>query len=167
VWDEVVRPVLAALGRRWGDGGPPGELEHLFYEVVMAALIRATPLVCEPRNPRPVLLTCVPDEQHTLPLYGLAATLARRGIGTRMLGAAVPVDALHAAIRRIAPAAVVLWAQLPGNADPALMVTTPRGRQRSRLFLGGPGWSAIDAAAGLVLTAELGPAADDIETAVL
>lgn len=163
VWDDVVRPVLAAVASRWT---PTGELEHLLYECVLAALIKATPLVTAPRNPRPVLLACVPGERHTLPLYGLDATLAGRGLGTRMLGAAVPGDALAAAIRRTAPAAVVLWAQSPRNADPAL-VSMPRGRQRTRVFLGGPGWRAPEVDRALALADGMGAAADDVERAVL
>jgi DNA-binding transcriptional MerR regulator len=167
VWDEVVRPVLAAIAHRWTQADASLELEHLLYECVQAALIRATPLVSAPRNPRPVLLACVPGEQHTLPLHGLVATLAARGVGTRMLGAAVPADALTSAIRRTAPAAVVLWAQLPRNADPALVAAAPKGRQRTRLFLGGPGWRALDIDQRHALADGMGPAADDIERAVL
>jgi hypothetical protein len=166
VWDDVVRPVLAAIAQRWAHSGTAAETEHLLYECVLAALIRATPLVTAPRNPRPVLLACAPGELHTLPLHGLDATLACRGLGTRMLGPAVPADALAAAIRRMSPAAVVLWAQLPRNADPSLM-TVPKGRQRTRLFLGGPGWAAVDVDPRSALPDGIGPAADDIENAVL
>lgn len=167
VWDDVVRPVLAAVMQRWTTTGASIEMEHLLYECVLAALIRATPLVTQPRNPRPVLLACAPEEQHTLPLHGLVATLAARGIGTRMLGPALPADALASAIRRTAPAAVVLWAQLPRHADPALVAAAPRGRQRSRVFLGGPGWHALDLDPHYALADGMGPAADDIERAVL
>jgi DNA-binding transcriptional MerR regulator len=167
VWDDVIRPVLGALGRRWGGAGSSTELEHLLYECVHAALIRATPLVSRPRNPRPVLLAGAPGEQHTLALYGLMATLAHRGVGTRMLGANVPAAALAGAIRRTSPAVVVLWAQLPGNADPALVLASPRSRQRTRLFVGGPGWRVVDLDSSLVLPDGIGPAADDIENAVL
>ncbi len=167
VWDDVVRPVLGALHRRWSGGGSAAELEHLLYECVLAALIRATPLVSHPRNARPVLLACVPGEQHTLPLHGLAATLACRGVGTRMLGPAVPATALAAAIRRTAPAAVVLWAQLPRHADPALAGSASRGRHRTRWFLGGPGWQVMDLDPRLLLADALGQAADDVEQAVL
>jgi transposase-like protein len=168
VWDDVVRPVLAAIAQRWTHSGAAAELEHLMYECVLAALIRATPLVSAPRNPRPVLLACVPGEQHTLPLHGLDATLACRGLGTRMLGPAVPVDALAAAIRRTSPAAVVLWADVPANADPALVAAAARRRQRTRLFLGGPGWQSLDVVApGHALPDGIGPAADAIENAVL
>jgi transposase-like protein len=166
VWDDVVRPVLAAIAQRWTHSGAT-ELEHLMYECVLAALIRATPLVNAPRNPRPVLLACVPGEQHTLPLHGLDATLAGRGIGTRMLGPAVPAGALVAAVRRTSPAAVVLWAHLPANADPALVTATPRRRQRTRLFLGGPGWQALHVDPRHALPDGIGRAADDIENAVL
>jgi DNA-binding transcriptional MerR regulator len=167
VWDEVVRPVLAAIAHRWTQAGASVELEHLLYECVLAALIRATPLVSAPRNPRPVLLACVPGELHTLPLHGLVATLAARGVGTRMLGPAVPADALASAIRRTSPAAVVLWAQLPRNADPALLAAAPRGRQRTRLFLAGPGWRALDVDPRHAVADGMGPAADEIERAVL
>jgi hypothetical protein len=165
-WDEVVRPVLGAIAQRWAHAGAAIETEHLLYECVLAALIRATPLVTDPCNPRPVLLAAAPGEQHTLPLYGLVATLAARGVGTRMLGPALPVDALAAAIRRLAPAAVVVWAQLPRHADPALPGALPHRRTRARLFLGGPGWRALDLDPGLALADGLGPAADDIASAV-
>jgi MerR family transcriptional regulator, light-induced transcriptional regulator len=167
VWDEVIRPVVAALGRRWGCPGSPVELEHLLDECVRSALIRATPLVLRPRNPRPVLLAAAPGERHTLALYGLAATLADRGLGTRMLGAAVPADALAGAIRRASPAAVVLWADLSCHADPALVTVPPRSRQHTRLFVAGPGWRVAGLDPALVLPDGIELAADDIENAVL
>lgn len=170
-WDEVVRPVLGAIARCsspttppkcWTDAGMSMETEHLLYECVLASLIRATPLVTEPCNPRPVLLAAAPGEQHTLPLHGLVATLAARGVGTRMLGPALPVDALASAVRRLAPGAVVVWAQLPRHADPALLTCLPHRRNRTRLFLGGPGWRALDLDPRLALADGLGCAADAV-----
>ena len=46
------------------------------------------------RSPR-TLLACADEEQHSLPLEALAAALAERGIGARLLGARVPPDALR------------------------------------------------------------------------
>jgi DNA-binding transcriptional MerR regulator len=165
-WDEVVRPVLGAIAQRWAHAGMSMETEHLLYECVLAALIRATPLVTEPCNPRPVLLAAAPGEQHTLPLHGLVATLAARGVGTRMLGPALPADALTSAIRKLAPAAVVVWAQLPRHADPALLTCLPHRRSRTRLLLGGPGWRVLDLDPRLALADGLGPAADAVVGAV-
>jgi hypothetical protein len=107
-------------------------------------MIGATPMVTAPRNPRPVLLCCAPGEQHSLPLYVLRAALAREGIGTQMLGAALPATALATAIRRTGPAAVAVWAQLPGLARAELFEEVPRTRQRVRLFACGPAWYTTD-----------------------
>lgn len=139
-WDDVVRPVLAALASRWEQSGECVEVEHLVHECTLAAMVGATPLVTAPRNPRPVLLCCAPEEQHSLPLYVLRAALAQAGIGTQMLGAALPVIALAAAVRRTGPAAVAVWAQLPQHASAAVFEQVPRTRQRVRLFACGPGW---------------------------
>jgi MerR family transcriptional regulator, light-induced transcriptional regulator len=143
-WNEVVRPVLAAVACRWEQSGEYVEVEHLVHECALAAMIAATPLVIAPRNPRPVLLSCVPDERHSLPLYVLRAALAGIGIGTQMLGAALPVDALASAVRRTAPVAVALWAQLPRHAWTAVFDALPKTRQPVRLFACGPGWFATD-----------------------
>lgn len=140
VWDDVLRPVLAALASRWEQSGECVEVEHLVHECALAALIGATPVVTAPRNPRPVLLCCAPDEQHSLPLYVLRAALAQAGIGAQMLGAALPTTALAAAVRRTGPAAVAVWAQLPRHAQAAVFTEVPRTRQRVRLFACGPGW---------------------------
>jgi DNA-binding transcriptional MerR regulator len=140
VWDTVIRPVLTSVAGRWEHSGELVEVEHLLQECALAALIGATPLVTAPRNARPVLLCCVPDERHSLPLYVLRAALAGRGIGTALLGAALPMDALAAAVRRTVPAAVALWAQLPRYAWAAVFDHIPPTRALVRLFACGPGW---------------------------
>ncbi|GGS23547.1 MerR family transcriptional regulator [Actinokineospora fastidiosa] len=166
VWDDVIRPVLAAVGGRSLYAGDCVEVEHLVTECAMAAMIRATPLVTAPRNPRPVLLGCTPDELHSLPLYVLRAALARRGLGTRMLGSAVPLPALIAAVRRTAPAAVALYAQVRAHADVTTLVHLPRTRQRVRLFACGPGWHGLDLPARVERLDDLACAVDRIESFV-
>jgi hypothetical protein len=163
-WDEVIGPVLGVTAQRWEHSGVGVEFERLLHECVLTALVRATPPVLAARNPRPVLLACVPGERHSLPLRVLIAELAVRGVATRMFGAALPAEALAAAIRRTAPAAVVLWAQLAQYADPSLVGKLPRTRQRFRLFLAGPGWPAQSR---YRLADRVGPAVDEIERVVL
>jgi transposase-like protein len=165
-WDGVVRPVLGAVATRWEHSGAGVEVSHLFQECVLAAMLRATPPVPSPRNHRPVLLAAMPQEWHNLPMYPLAAELAARGVDVRQLGAALPIDALHAAVRRTAPAAVVLWAQLPRCADPAVLSSLPRPRQQVRLFAGGPGWERGVVPAGVERLGELAAAVDAVERAV-
>lgn len=165
-WNAVIRPVLAALTERWEGSGVGVEASHLLRECVVGALHRLTPPVSSPRNPRPALLACVPDEQHSLPLYALASELARRSVGVRMFGAALPGEALAAAMKRIGPSAVLLWAQLPRNADPALFHELPKTRQRARLLVAGPGWHPVDLPRPVELVGSLEAAADRIEEIV-
>ena len=165
-WDEVVRPVMAAIAARWEHSGAGVEVSHLVEECVLAAVVRATPVVTDPRNHRPVLLACMPDERHDLPLYPLAAVLAQRGVGVRQLGAALPADALASAVRRTAPAAVVLWAQLPRYADPGVVTALPRTRQQVRVFAGGPGWERGVVPQPAERISDLAAAADAVERSV-
>ncbi|MBP2322545.1 transposase-like protein [Kibdelosporangium banguiense] len=162
-WDRVVRPVLTAVAGRWAHSGACVEVEHLLNECVLAAMIAATPLLGPARNARPVLLSCAPEERHSLPLYVLRAALARREVGTQMLGAALPVNALAAAVRRTGPAAVVLWAQQPRYGDPEVFSHVPRTRQRVRLFGCGPGWAAVRLPSQVQRLGALADAVDKIE----
>jgi DNA-binding transcriptional MerR regulator len=166
VWDNVIRPVLAAVAARWEHSGEYVEVEHLVHECTLAAMIGATPLVTAPRNPRPVLICCVPDERHSLPLYVLRAGLAGRGIGTQLLGAALPVDALASAVRRTAPAAVALWAHLPRYAWGAVFDHIPKTRQPVRLFACGPGWFATELPSRVERLDDLRTAIDRIEALI-
>jgi hypothetical protein len=141
-WDEVVRPVLGAVGTRWADTTTGVEVEHLVTACVSAvfgALLSGTGE--DARDARPVLLAAVPGEQHTLPILALAAALRVHGVAHRYLGADLPADALAAAARRTAPVAVVLWSLQPETADPRVLAAMPRTRPRFRTFAAGPGWA--------------------------
>jgi hypothetical protein len=89
----------------------------------------------------------VPGEQHVLALEALNATLGEQGLPARMLGAAVPAEALLSAVDRLGPAVVVLWAQTRSTASLPLARHLAdrrwgvRGARREPLVvLGGPGW---------------------------
>ncbi len=140
-WDQIARPVLNAIAGRWARTGAGVEIEHLLSACLTRVLDDAATVVAVPRNPRPVMLACVADETHTLPLSALAAALAEHGIASHLLGAALPATALHAAVRRTAPSAVLLWAQAPTAQLHDLLTHVPRIRPGCRWFVGGPGWS--------------------------
>ena len=162
-WTGVIEPVLSALGARWRGASAGAEVEYLLAECVFAALVRATPVLDEPRNTRPVLLACVPDERDSMPLYALTAALSGRRIGAQLFGAPLPAEVLAVAVRRSAPAAVVLWAHRRGMADTRLFTRISRGRQRSRLFACGPGWDPAGLPDKVELLQDLPAAADRIE----
>ncbi|WP_370946494.1 MerR family transcriptional regulator [Amycolatopsis sp. cg5] len=164
-WEGVVEPVLSALGARWrgASGGAGAEVEYLLAECVYAALVRATPVLAAPRNHRPVLLTCVPDERDTMPMYALAACLAARTLGAQLFGVPLPAEVLAVAVRRSSPAAVVLWAQRKGIADPRLFARISRGGSRGRLFAAGPGWDRASLPGNVEHLDDVAAAADRVE----
>jgi DNA-binding transcriptional MerR regulator len=151
-WQEVMVPTLHAVGRKWASSGDRYvEVEHLLSWHVSTVLRRHTPSVARrdvaPAT-GPVVLACAPGEQHTLPIEALNAALGELGLPTRMFGAAVPGEALTAAVQRLGPTAVFLWAQARSTASLPLarhVAGTSWGvkgaRRRPQVVLGGPGWS--------------------------
>jgi MerR family transcriptional regulator, light-induced transcriptional regulator len=164
-WDEVARPVLVAVAERWEYTGAGVEIEHLLSGCVLAAFgARVTGSAGTGR--KPVLLAGMPGEQHVLPTVALAAALSEHGVGCLLLGADLPLPALQAAVRRTAPAAVVLWSQLARSADVEVLRALPRTRPRFRTYVGGPGWSEVALPAPVVGLESLGSACSEISGAV-
>jgi MerR family transcriptional regulator, light-induced transcriptional regulator len=145
-WEDVLRPVLGGIAQRWVETGEGIETEHLLSDCVTGVFTALATTLLAPassrlRAQRPVLLAGMAGDQHRLPLVVLAATLAQRGVMSRSLGADLPGEALVAAIRRTAPAAVLLWSQLAESADTDVLTSLPRTRPSFRTFVAGPGWS--------------------------
>ena len=139
-WERLAVPVLTAVGERTATSGTCIEVEHLLSTQLLAALAARVSRLAEPLNARTVLLACADDEEHSLPLYALAAALAERGVRTTMLGARTPPPALADAISRIGPAAAFVWSQTAATGDPAKLEGLARQRPPLRLITAGPGW---------------------------
>ena len=136
-WIRLICPVLRDIGRRHARTGQYVETERLLSREVSAALA----LTRRPDGPTAVLLACTAQEQHSLPLEALAASLAARGARSRMLGSQVPEAALEAAVTRTGPRAVVLWAHTPSTASIAQLRAVSAARPRPVLVAAaGPGW---------------------------
>jgi hypothetical protein len=138
-WDELIRPALRALGQLPDRGGHSIAVEHLLSRAVCEAFAAV------PRPPvrRPVgtLLACAAAEDHTLPLHAVAAALAEAGADCCFLGARTPTTALNSAIRRIGPAVVVVWSQIPATANPEHLPSPVAARAGVRCVAAtGPGW---------------------------
>jgi MerR family transcriptional regulator, light-induced transcriptional regulator len=139
-WERLAVPVLIAVGERTATTGTCIDVEHLLSTQLLAALAARVGRLAEPVNARTVLLACADDEEHSLPLYALAAALAERDVRTTMLGARTPPPALADAISRIGPAAAFVWSQTAATGDPAKLEGLARQRPPLRLFTAGPGW---------------------------
>ena len=159
-WEELVRPVLVAIGQRWAQTARGVEVEHSFSAVLLGALATHSAQLQRPRNGRPALLASVPDELHDLPLAVLQAALTDLGIRSHLLGARTPQAAVNDAVVRLGPPVVFLWAQMPGPSAPEL----PAVRPAPLLLVGGPGWTDIPEQAQHV--ADLGDAVGAVRTAM-
>ncbi len=164
-WEQLVAPVLVAVGERWRATGAGVEVEHALTESVLQCLRGVAGGLRHPRNSRPVLLAAAEDEHHGLPLHVLTAALAEQGVASRLLGVRVPRAALAAAVRRSGPAVVFVYAHLRVR-QPEQLDELPRLRPSPLLLLGGPGWSGVDTPPGVERVDDLPGAVDRIVTAV-
>lgn len=151
-WEEVMTPTLRAVGRKWESSGDRYvEVEHLLSWHVSTVLrhvyVCSVAAAAGRQDAAPMILACLPGEQHTLPLEALNAALAECGVPTLMLSGAVPGEALEEAVRRVGPAGVALWAQSRSTASLplALHIASARwgvrgARRHSPVLLCGPGW---------------------------
>ncbi len=141
-WDHLLVPVLVGVGRQWENSGRGVEVEHVLSESITSALTGVVARMHRPLNPRPVLLACADEEMHSLPLFAVAAGLAERHVGSRVLGARVPREALVAAIRRTGPAVVLVWSTMPGPDGSDRLEDLPSLRPAPLVLAAGPGWDA-------------------------
>ena len=144
-WTRVICPAMRHIDERNDATGRYVDTEHMLSTAVTAVLAR----IARPSARPNVLLACVPEEQHTLPLEALAAALAEAGQPCLALGARVPVTALTDAISRTGPDAVVLWAHLPVGQAPLEAVLSARPRA-AVIAACGPGWSTTDLVPGIL-----------------
>jgi DNA-binding transcriptional MerR regulator len=117
-WTEVIVPLLFLVGDEWEADGSGIEVEHMLSEIIKRILREGIAEIKKPVNAQPVLLAAVVEEMHSLALHALAAALAEKQIETFFLGARTPLEAISGMIKRSAPPAVFLWAQLSKNCDP-------------------------------------------------
>lgn len=162
-WQSVIAPLLHKVGQRWADTGDEIEVEHLLSEVLKKVL--HTPAISKPVNSRPVVLACVGEEHHSLALHALAAALAERKIESYFLGSRTPLEALCQVVKRSAPPAIFLWAQLPENGEVKYFQSIPKVRPAPRIVLGGPGWSR-DECSSVTFADDLSTACEEISRAV-
>lgn len=142
-WNSLLAPVLIGVGERWQTRQEGVEVEHVLSEAIVGALSASSAALSNPVNPRPILLAAAPSEMHTLPLFAVAAGLAEKGIGARMIGARTPQDALQSAIRRLGPAAVMLWCHSANCRGGDILRDLPAMRPAPMIVVGGRGWGTV------------------------
>ncbi len=170
-WEKVISPVLTQVGDRWESSGDGIEVEHLLSECVIdgmravSASYRPPGVATARDSASPVVLATAEHEQHGLPLHVLAAALVERGVPVRLFGVRVPRVALAAAVRRLGPSVVLVYAHI-GVEDIANITELPRLRPAPLILLGGPGWHTVATPPGVERVADLRGSVERIERAL-
>lgn len=107
VYHRVLAPTMRAVGDRWHAGTFSIAQEHMASEV-LSAVARDMLRLVEPSSGPEALLACLADEQHALPLYGVAFGLVQVGLRPVVLGARTPPSAIRHAVESIQPVLVGL-----------------------------------------------------------
>ena len=139
-WENVLRPVLRAVGARWARTGEGIDIEHVLSEATIEAFRAHRSHQLPPTGGRQILLACSAGDLHVLPLHILSAALAERHVPTLLMGARVPWPALVSAARRTRAGGVFLWRQQPIDLDIDVSDLL-RMRPPPQIVLGGPGWN--------------------------
>jgi hypothetical protein len=139
-WEDVLRPVLGAIGESWSQLRHGIAVEHLLSHVAVELLGNHKTGLAAPAPvaaTRHLVLACVPGELHDLPLVVLAAALTAAGVVASRLEAPTRGATLDTAIARHPRPVIALHALTPEPADPALFDRAPTGTPQLAL---GPGW---------------------------
>jgi DNA-binding transcriptional MerR regulator len=166
-WQFVLRPVLAAVGEQWSVLPHGIAVEHLLSHVaagVLGEASRGTDDAYRLRSAPPVLLACVPGEQHDLPLVALAASLSQRDVPAALLGAGTPTETLAEAVHRVQPPVVMVLALLPELADPGVLDGLPG---TTTVLAAGPGWTDRSLPPGVRRVHDLSDALEAVVDAAL
>ena len=139
-WNEVLTPVLVAVGEKWSATQKGIEVEHVLTDQVLATFMEYTNSITETKNAKTVLVVSAKKDLHSRPLYAAAAGLAEKRISSRNLGARIPHETLVSSMERIGPSAVLVWCQTPDLAQPVRLAGLPHLRPAAKIFAGGPGW---------------------------
>ena len=163
VYESIIVPLLQMVGEMWATSGNGIAIEHLISNLIIGALSDSTLLPTSPINDRPVLLSCVEDEPHSIPLHALTASLSQRNIAFISLGAKTPQVAISEVVTRCAPPVIFLWSQRAQTAHLDICQSLPDVRPAAKLILGGPGWNEVEVE-GAVYVSTLSEACSEISS---
>ena len=172
VFERVFSPVMRRVGELWQRGELSIAQEHIATTVVGDA-VRAMVRLTNPDNAtQVVLLACFAEEDHALPVHGVALRLASWGISTVTLGVRTPPQAIADAVRQLNPTGVCLSLSTPLVGDQAreLVDAYARACDGTPWFVGGLGAASvaehITARGGIVVDGDIASARPQVERAL-
>lgn len=108
IFEQIFSPAMRIIGDRWHAGHLSISQEHLATEAISRSSRNLLDIVQPGGSARTVILACWAEEQHALPLYGVAFRLAQWSYRCVVLGPRTPPQAIADAVDRLNPEAVGL-----------------------------------------------------------
>lgn len=96
---DTIAPLVRIVGEAWEDGSIEIFEEHLFTELTQRVLRNAIAALPSARSKPRLLLTSVPEEQHSLGLLMVEALLTLEGAECIPLGTQTPLSEINRAVR--------------------------------------------------------------------
>lgn len=113
--DQVLMPAMRQVGEWWESGACDVSQEHFATATARSWLARVTVMAGIVTYEPPILIACGPHDMHTLGLEALAALLAERQRGSRILGARTSEQTLVAAVNASTDPSVVIVSHLASH----------------------------------------------------
>jgi DNA-binding transcriptional MerR regulator len=141
--EEVLLPSMREVGTRWSRGQCDVAQEHLTTGAVLAWLARRAAETPPPLHDQTVVLSCGPQDRHTIALEAFAVLLRQQRFDCRNLGAQTPAASLRTAVEQCSAQAVVLVSQLPKNRRAAVTSLRAVSDTKATLFYAGAAFRSV------------------------
>lgn len=145
VLDDIIRPTLIKIGVEWTEGNIDITDEHRMSFVTRSHLEFIGTMIPEPRRDAPtVVLSCIPNERHEIPLIMISLLLKKYGLRSETLGINVPGVELAREIETVRPAFIGISKLFSKNSvgeSYCSVISAATKRVDGTILLGGSGWT--------------------------
>lgn len=164
---RVLLPGMRLVGVAWQTGQCDISQEHLITRATRAWLQKILAGGPVPWQEQTIVLSCGPEDLHTVGLEAMEVLLAQRGWDCRLLGDRIPPAALTAAVHRTRAAATIVVSHIASHRRATVSALAAAARTRTRVFYAGNAFltpSARKGVPGTYLGEDLIEAVDTVTT---
>ncbi len=134
---RVILPGMRLIGVAWQTGRCDISQEHLVTRATRAWLHTVLSRRPAPSHPQQIVLSCGPEDLHTIGLEAMEVLLSERGWQCHLLGERIPPADLTAAINRTRAAATILVSHIGSHRRATVAAMRAAARTNTLLFYAG------------------------------
>lgn len=146
---RVILPGMRQIGLAWQTGRCDVSQEHLVTGAARGWLQKMRSQAPPPWLSQSILLSCGPEDLHTVGLEGMEVLLGQRGWECHLLGERIHPAALAAAINRTRAAATIVVSHIASHRRATVSALQAAARTRTQLFFAGNAFLTSGARTGV------------------